>query len=129
MNLPEPGRIRPPANDSSTIPEGATISSYLVHHPSGENGEPSKMRTSIRFDSPVLGVIFEDDRLSETDRILGATRTDYPGPGHPSRGLEKDEPAHLRLHEDGRTLSIQSNTSRIDQLRILVAEDPEENPQ
>lgn len=124
VNLAGPGEAVPLAKASATIPKGATISSYLFHP-----DVATAVRTFIRFDSPILGVIVKGDRLFETDRILGAPKTDYPYPDHSGRGLdERHESA--RIHEDGRTLSIRSGTGKIfsDQVRILVAEDPNRKP-
>ncbi len=122
VKLAGPGEKVPSTTTSATIPAGARISSYLFHHISNDPEDNSATRTFIRFDSPILGIIVSGDRLLETDRILGATRTDYPG--RAARGLEGRE--RVRIHADGRTLSIRSRANVLsDQLRVLVAEDPQ----
>ncbi|MEM9283054.1 MAG: FecR domain-containing protein [Verrucomicrobiota bacterium] len=104
-------------NHSLLIPRGSTVSSYLLH---AHNPE-TRARGEVRFDSPVLGVIYEGAHLEETDRDLGSRRTDYPD-GNTLRGVEEGEKS-IWIGEDGRSVHFSVNAPTLDQIRILVAED------
>lgn len=109
--------------DLPEVARGRRVSTYLLH---GKGvGERPRIVGEIRFDSPVLGLIFDVDLLNETDRILGAPRTDYPSESSnrgPDGGSRESENA-IEFGEDGRTVRFSFHAPRLDQIRILVAED------
>jgi ferric-dicitrate binding protein FerR (iron transport regulator) len=118
VNLDQPGKARLRQGDErAVIPMGRKISSYFLHKSGIVDG--SSPVVQVRFDSPVLGIIFDNDILEETDRLLGSRRTDYPS--DKLRGTEKGD--RVTWNEDGRTIGFHVTGDWIDQIRIIVAED------
>lgn len=119
VDLSQPGKGAATGGTSGSIPAKTKVSSYLIHLKPELLGVKSSIQATIKFDSPILGIIYSDEKLDETDRRFGASRTDYPLSG--GRGLEHSDEFHL--HEDQRTFSIKSKGNIYDQIRILVAKD------
>ena len=119
----ETGRHAPPKGDSTSDPTEVSVNepvnSYLLHF------EPRKQRKkrnrtisgTVRFQQPILGIIWSAKLLNATDQSLGAERTTYEKGGY--RGLES--PDSFRISEDRRVLAFKMHASMVDQIRVIVA--------
>jgi hypothetical protein len=105
----------------SIASNGGKWRSYLLQLWPGDdrkNGE--EIEASVTFDNPVVGVIFSSQRLSKSDRVVGASTQHLVDSSR--RGLDSMEDQIL-LGEDGRTLNLKlkGNMAEVDQVRVLVA--------
>ncbi|MEO0447033.1 MAG: FecR domain-containing protein [Verrucomicrobiota bacterium] len=113
-----------PSSDAEDefLPHGQMVSSYLLH--ARGIAEDHRISAEVRFDSPILGIISESLRLDETDQTLGHRRTKYPEKTA-NRGIESSEREKaFTVSPDGRSLQFSFHSPSLDQLRIIVAEDP-----
>ena len=110
-----------------TLLEAARISSYLVFF----NGQRPDTETAhrhiqgqITFAQPILGVIYNAQRLIQSDAPLGLQDISYPQSG--GRGLVCKQPNDLPLDsitiaEDGHTILFDLYTVHyMDQFRVIV---------
>jgi len=115
----------------SAVSTESVVNSYLLHADTTDKeydraqGETRTFKGEIRFNRPVVGLIFETDRLVETDRMLGCPGVTY-GTSEISRGIAGEEAAsytdYFQLSEDGRTLRVEITLRNIDQIRILTSD-------
>jgi hypothetical protein len=115
-NLPAPG--------ASQIAAGTQVDSYFVHYDVASGNQTNV--GSVTFDSNILGVLIYAAALDASDGVLGAFGTTYvPGGSDANRGLDFG-PDAFTLSADLRTLSfsLQENSNRLDQVRIVVASPP-----
>ncbi len=127
-----PGEIlRDQESEGNRIQAGKIVRSYLLQfNPASKRSDERKILSGeIVFSQPVLGVIWNSDRLAQTDSIFGSDSSQYDFPG---RGIET--PTIVRpegtgrdrifISEDRKTLSLQLNCSvHLDQIRVLVEAD------
>ncbi|MCB1122785.1 MAG: hypothetical protein KJT03_14625, partial [Verrucomicrobiae bacterium] len=117
--------------ESVKLAAGTSIRSYLFFF-SPETvlqNEFHRLRGSVTFSEPVLGIILDGEELGKTDGLLGLESLDY----HPrkSRGLEEKSNGSNRLpgdmisfSENGKELFFDLNVGRsVDNFRVLVAAD------
>ena len=136
VNVTEPGQyIRVRRRNKQAIAAGQVIRSYLLQlNPIGEftrdETDGARVIGQITFDRPILGLIGETTHLIRTDELLGNPLGDY---GDTRRGIEPTRPDDLpdsgrdnvTLSRDRRTLSLDlSASSAVDQIRVVVAEEP-----
>tara|TARA_R110000850_G_scaffold30703_1_gene84818 strand:+ start:2446 stop:3828 length:1383 start_codon:yes stop_codon:yes gene_type:complete len=139
VDLADPGEFRR-LRRSEGIPlaKGIRVRSYLLQlDPVGQteqrSPDKSRVRGQITFDSPIVGLIANSEKLLDSDAIFGHPLGNY---GASPRGLEppKGEPLEVAgrdiviLAADQRTLILNfAAGSAVDQLRVLV-EEPDESP-
>jgi hypothetical protein len=102
------------------LPSGQSIASYLVHF--DPLAAPSTLQTaigSIRFDQPILGILFQSSSLAATDRLLGTIGQYALG----DRGLSFLSGDALSVSPDQRTLSLtlKALADEVVQLRVVTA--------
>jgi hypothetical protein len=111
------------------LSRGTRVSSFLLHcHPRHDD----IVEGSITFLRPIAGVIVDAPDLAGSDSIFAPEETSLEGSDDVRRGLE--EPGVDRKGRDlirlqgpeRRTLLFRFNRRQIDQVRILVHEDPQE---
>lgn len=119
------------------LPAETECCSYLVHCQQITPGD--KLTATIEFEQPILGIIASTDGLAESDRIFGVAGILYP----PSKPTQQSSMSEIRgseivpqkgagpqdrivLHSDGRslTLTLESSSSGLDQLRIITGRNP-----
>jgi hypothetical protein len=131
VNLAEPRRVTPVEGRRgefvSQIPAGTTVTSYLANF-TLEDGKTDG-EVTFKFDSPILGVIYNHDLIIDTDSMLGASRTDYSIWRSSSTMAETaaltglESCAWVWIHEDRRTVTFGFGRPVGNQVRILVAKD------
>ncbi len=133
-----PGENAKQATAPDHPPEDATVTSYLVHYdPADGTDVNQKVRFTLRFQQPIIGLIKTTGVLHQTDALFGHPETEYVYPddvASPSRGLEfgdQYEPNMLdsvQLSADRKeiTIVLSSLVHLQDQTRILVMNEPSE---
>ena len=128
----EPGEfLRQQATAGYSVASGTTVRSYLLQfNPTTKLPENPKVLTGeITFRRPVVGVIWNADRLAQTDAVFGTEASQYEFPG---RGIETPRIVRalgagrdrIFLSDDRCTLSLKLNCSvHLDQIRVLVEND------
>lgn len=128
----EPGEfLRQQAAAGHSVASGTTVRSYVLQfNPTNKLPEPRKILTGeITFSQPIVGVIWDADRLAGTDSIFGTDSSQYEFPG---RGIEAPDIVRapgagrdrIFLSDDRRTLRLKLNCSiHLDQIRVLVEND------
>ena len=72
-----------------TIASGTTISSHMIQwDPSKPYTNGNWQHATVNFDAEIIGFIFDDKKLGNTDSLLGATGINYDSFEY--RGLESD---------------------------------------
>ncbi len=118
------------------LPRGTRCESFLLHCDFATGKTPIK--GTIRFERPILGVIYHSEQLQRTDSIFGSAKIKYPTDEAVfSKGFSRGSIApyggkqelhdSITVHQDGRGLTVQlySPDGNIDQVRVLVqAADP-----
>lgn len=122
---------RPDELTPGTVRGGRRMVSFILHADASslppEIAARGVLEGTVRFASPILGVMLSDPALSESDPTLGAPETDYPS-GLETRGLELDGTDRAALSDDRLELSVRFDVRNgPDQLRIvmMVADDPD----
>ena len=124
----DPGELlREQTSTGHSIAAGTTVRSYLLQfNPTTKNQERKILAGEITFNHPIAGVIWNADRLAQTDAVFGAKASQYEFPG---RGIETPRIVRVPgagrdrifLSEDRRTLNLRLNCSvHLDQIRVLV---------
>ncbi len=128
----EPGELlREQTTAGYSVASDTTVRSYLLQfNPATRNpNEKTVLTGAITFSHPIAGVIWDANRLAQTDSVFGAEASQYDFPG---RGIETPRfvrPAgvgrdRIFLSEDRLTLSLRLNCSvHLDQIRVLVEAD------
>jgi hypothetical protein len=122
LNMCQPGchEVRegiPTAN----LPAGQRIDSYFVHYDVRRDDKTSRVRGTVRFARPILGVISASGQMVRTNELLGAWCTRYAPPGKSGK-----QPAHdlVTMSGDRRTLTLEWGfDGTADQIRVLVEAD------
>jgi hypothetical protein len=68
------------------IPAGTPVCSHLVHFDLNPGTTGVNLSGTVRFDTPILGLLVTDAGLDNTDATFGVTT--YPAPGLVYRGLD-----------------------------------------
>jgi hypothetical protein len=125
----QPGELlREQENEGHTIAAGKTVRSYLLQfNPANRDPDVKEVLTgAITFSHPIAGIIWNADRLAQTDQPFGSDASHYEFPG---RGIETPlrikRPGKGRdrifLSKDRFTLNLKLHCSvHIDQIRVLV---------
>ncbi len=110
-----------------SIAAGTSVRSYLLQfNPATKNSEGKILTGEITFNRPIAGVIWNADRLAQTDAVFGAKASQYEFPG---RGIETPRIVRVPgagrdrifLSDDRHTLHLKLNCSvHLDQIRVLV---------
>jgi hypothetical protein len=123
-----PGELlRGQATEGHTIPSGSKIRSYLLQfNPTIKQTERIILTGEITFNQPIAGIIWNADRLAQTDAVCGAEASQYEFPGRGVEPPRTERPPgagrdRIFLSEDRRTLKVKLNCSvHLDQIRVLV---------
>lgn len=128
----QPGEIlREQQTEGRALASDTTVRSYLLQfNPATRAAGHNKILTGqITFNHPIAGVIWNADRLAQTDAMFGAESSHYAFPG---RGIEmprKIKPPgkgrdRIVLSEDRSTLILKLRCGpHLDQIRVLVETD------
>ena len=97
--------------------ENGRLRSYLLELKPGENGNSeSTLEASMTFDHPVVGVIFSENRLMNSDELLG---------GSSDQLNESIVDGKVLLSDDGRTVNLvlpsEGSKPVSGMVRVLVA--------
>ncbi len=125
----QPGELlREQKNEGHTIAAGNTVRSYLLQsNPANRDPNVQKVLTgAITFSHPIAGIIWNADRLAQTDQAFGSEASHYEFPGRgietpvritrPGKGRDR-----ILLSEDRCTLNLKLHCSvHLDQIRVLV---------
>jgi hypothetical protein len=125
----QPGELlREQESEGYTIAAGNTVRSYLLQfNPANRDPDVKEVLTgAITFSHPIAGIIWNADRLTQTDLAFGSEASHYEFPG---RGIET--PSRIRrpgagrdrmiLSKDRFTLNLKLHCSvHLDQIRVLV---------
>ncbi len=99
------------------LSEKGRLRSYLLELKPGENASPaSTLEASMTFDYPVVGLIFSDDRLLDSNELLGG------GNELLNKSIAKGQ---VLLSDDGRTVNLllpnEGSHLALGSVRVLVA--------
>lgn len=128
VNLAEPGNVAAEeerwGDHVTTIPAGTQVTSYLANF--AKEGDSHTAKATLKFDSPILGVIYSADLVMNTDRLLGSPDTNYRLHGNHAPGILTglERGAWVEIHEDRRTVTFTFARPVGNQVRIIVARDP-----
>lgn len=102
------------------IPDGTLVNSYFVHVDNDRTvARPAKIRMTITFSEPIIGVMVRSLVLDASDGQLGAPGTTY-STGQRRRGYELP-PEKFVISADMMTISIRAvSKQEMDQIRILT---------
>ncbi|MBI1375079.1 MAG: hypothetical protein GC159_20360 [Phycisphaera sp.] len=104
------------------------LRSYLLHFQPGDGADRlTPANGSVTFDRPILAVIVDGASLDATDAAISQTpiavRANFPG-----RGLESPPDGNadrVTISNDRRTLTVSLRANGMDQLRVILADQPE----
>lgn len=124
IDLAEPGVYTEDSEFSpATLDAGTEVSSYhLIRDiPADPDGHYTG---AVHFARPILGVIVDADRLTDTDGELGASSTSYQADGLGGLGSQHDV---LKISDDRKSLDVVWSGEDAHRLRILVEARPSPN--
>ncbi|MEM6445008.1 MAG: PEP-CTERM sorting domain-containing protein [Cyanobacteria bacterium P01_D01_bin.123] len=100
-----------------TIPEGRLVDSYLLHYDPNPNVR-TVVTGSIEFSQPILGYVWQSNRLDATDALFNAVM-----PVGTSRGLENRDlnASALAIGTSIIDLDFRAGSTGIDNVRVFVA--------
>ncbi len=126
MSATEPGAYHFPKGLKQQVALHApvTVDSYMVQFNPGQSLTPESPRRfsgTLKFDRPVVGLLFRKAMLDESDALLGLPAADFGGVFR--RGINADD--EVSLSADRRTLTVAFDVlNGVDQIRVLVESDP-----
>ncbi len=91
--------------ESSTLPAGTVVNSYLVHH---DPTEGNSAQFEVTFDDRIIGVIGSPDLLAASDSLSFADPVFEPG-----RGLNPNQD-NWTISNDGHTISFMLSTAGVE---------------
>jgi hypothetical protein len=100
------------------VPSGAIVDSYFLHF------DPAsavvELEGTVRFDTPIVGLMVLDSAIRESDSELGAPTVSYSSAR--DRGLELDKnPDQFEISSDFLVLNVSLQASNVvDQVRIVT---------
>ncbi len=114
------------------LAEKGQLRSYLLElKPSvdgeGDGGVVASLEASMTFDHPIVGMIFTEDRLRDSDELLGRENARNPGVAIGTGGLVNDTAieGQVLLSDDGHTVNLvlpnRGNKPNLGTVRVLVA--------
>jgi hypothetical protein len=116
---PAGGTFGDTTTQPGSLPTGALVDSYYVHFDQTTNAENVTVSGALRFDRPVVGLLFIDSTLAATDEVLGAPGTTYGGTV-PARGYEGPSDV-VQVSADGLTVTFSATVGSFqDELRIVT---------
>ena len=97
------------------------VDSYLVQFNPGQSvtaESPNRFSGTLKFDRPVVGLLFRAMMLDESDAMLGLPAADFGDIFR--RGINASDEVSLSV--DRRTLTVSFDViNGVDQIRVLVA--------
>jgi hypothetical protein len=106
------------AGPAASLRPGSRIDSYFVHYDVRRGEKQSRVRSTVRFQRPILAVISGETLMTRTDDLLGSWCTRYAGPG---RGIKSPNDDLVTISGDHRTLTLDWGfDGTADQIRVLV---------
>jgi ferric-dicitrate binding protein FerR (iron transport regulator) len=100
------------------------VDSFLIQFNPGQmlnQGSPRRFSGTLKFDRPVVGLLFRAAMLDESDAMLGLPSADFGGIFR--RGINAGD--EVSLNVDRRTLTVSLDVlDGVDQIRVLVASNP-----
>lgn len=106
-----------------TMDAGSTVDVYLLHF--APQSRRKRAVGTVRFPSPIAGVIAATSQLDATSATLGSSSALRCQ--NPERGLEAAGDPNsdiVAISDDRRTLTLECQTESIDQIRVLVESEP-----
>lgn len=106
--------------DRTRVQAGTLVNSYFIHVDNDRNQPGSgKVKLSVTFDTPIIGIMVRDSTLDASDGQLGAAGTIYPT-GQRRRSYEFT-PDRIIVSADLRTVTIRTvSKNDMDEIRILT---------
>lgn len=108
---------------------GTAVDSYTIHFDAVGRREYKNalfLEAKVRFDRPILGVIYGYYQYMETVEMLGSPNVLYPE-SIQLLGIEPGED-HIEISDDGKTLELRLGVSDgVDQIRVLVKAEESRN--
>lgn len=126
VSATEPGAYHIPKGlkQQVALPAPVMVDSYLVQFNPGQSLTPESPRRfsgTLKFDRPVVGLLFRAAMLDESDAMLGLPAADFGGVFR--RGINASD--EVSLSADRRTLTVSFDVlDGVDQIRVLVASNP-----
>ncbi len=107
------------AGTPGSVPAGTVVTSYMLHSDRVAGATNTTYSGMVTFDTPILGLIFTDAALDNSDALLGSPTTTYPTSGLANRGTASGDA--FALSADRLTLTFTLHTPVRDEMRIVVA--------
>ncbi len=129
MSATEPGAYHIPKGLKQQVALSlpVMVDSYLVQFNPGESltsESPQRFSGTLKFDRPVVGLLFRAGMLDESDALLGLPSADFGGVFR--RGINASD--EVSLSTDRRTLTVSFDVlNGVDQIRVLVASNPSDS--
>ena len=123
VNATEPGEYRFPNGLKHVVAlqSPMVVDSYLVQFNPGQSvtaESPNRFSGTLKFDRPVVGLLFRAMMLDESDAMLGLPAADFGDIFR--RGINASDEVSLSV--DRRTLTVSFDViNGVDQIRVLVA--------
>ncbi len=111
--------------DDKILAAGTRVDSYLVHFDGPgsildeQRGLPARVRGSIQFSRPILGVIATSEELARSSQWFGRDQTRYASP-ETAAGLGLEDKDTILISSDRLMISFELQAAAYDQMRILV---------
>ena len=126
VSATEPGEYRFPfgLKQLVALQSPMVVDSYLVQFNPGQSvtaESPHRFSGTLKFDRPVVGLMFRALMLDESDAMLGLPAADFGDIFR--RGINASDEVSLSI--DRRTLTVSFDViNGVDQIRVLVASNP-----
>ncbi len=126
VNATEPGEYRFPngLKQLVALQSPMVVDSYLIQFNPGQSvtaESPHRFSGTLKFDRPVVGLLFRALMLDESDAMLGLPAADFGDIFR--RGINASDEVSLSI--DRRTLTVSFDViNGVDQIRVVVASTP-----
>lgn len=112
-------RVPPTFVGSGDIASGTTVTSYLLHlDPTGNSGGNNRNGT-VTFENEILGLIFLQPKLNDTDSILGVGGVTYYTAGN--RDLEAGDGWSISGNQLTFSIVDWDASNAMDEVRVIVS--------
>jgi uncharacterized repeat protein (TIGR01451 family) len=117
---------------AKNLAKGVTVASHMIHadRPGSQTANPITLAGCITYDTDILGLVVNSDRLVAGDTLLGHDGTTYPDAEQGYRGPEFDlNSDFVVVDPDHRTLRFTLQFANfMDEVRVLTAAPPAPKP-
>ena len=121
VDIDKPGNYIISKKYHTQIPKGTSVDSYLIHFKLTQNSRTQvQTKGSITFNQEIIALIYDREKLNNSDDIVGNPNTLYPKGAYRGIHIRQKATDNIIISPDRKTLTFNISVNIIDQVRIIT---------